>query len=79
MGRGIIKIGLPSIKEFLLLPKGYEVISAAYDHEAEVLDIVVQSAEITRRNNALARVTPMYEQTRTEHGPVVKLKEVIIS
>lgn len=80
MGRGIIKIELESIHKFLLLPEGYEVIGAAYDHDGEVLDIIVQSESITtRRGNALARVTPAYEQKYTDHGPVLKLQDIHIS
>ena len=80
MGRGIIKVDLESMKELLMLPKDYEVISAAYDHESEILDVVVQSEQITTRHgNNLARVTPSYNQTSTDHGPVVKLQNIHIS
>ena len=80
MGRGIIKIELESIHKFLLLPDGYEVIGAAYDHDGEVLDVIVQSEQITtRRGYNLARVTPAYEQKHSDHGPVLKLRDIHIS
>lgn len=79
MGRGIIKIDLLSIKKFLMLPEEYEVIGAAYDHDGEILDVIVQSEQITTRRNTLARVTPAYEQNYTDHGPVVKLQDIHIS
>lgn len=78
MGRGIIKLDLPSIKEFLMLPKGYEIIGAAYDHESEVLDVIVQSEQITTRRSTLAQVIPNYEQKHSDHGPVIKLRDIHI-
>lgn len=68
MARGVIPLPLSALKEMLMLPEDYKMLTAYYAHQPELVCLVVEHPDIPEREEKMAKVIPAYVQYFHEDG-----------